>query len=95
MVPIQIILELNQVYPKTLFLVPYYFLFISMTLKDTLNPISSFFADDTMLFSLVKDPEIYANDLNHDLDTIRQWAQRSRKLKSYFLVKYLNPTIHT
>ena len=74
MVLIQIILVLNQVYLKALFLFPYYFLFMSMTLKETLNPISSFFADDTMLFSLVKDPEISVNDLNHDLGTIRQWA---------------------
>ena len=66
-VPIQIILVLNQVYLQALFLVSYYFLFISMTLKETLNQISY----DTMLFSLVKDPEISANDLNHDLDTIR------------------------
>ena len=47
-----------------------------MTLKETLNPKLSFFADDTMLFSLVKDPEISANDLNHDLDAIRQWADQ-------------------
>ena len=26
-----------------------------------------FFADDTMLFSIVKDPTISANDLNRDL----------------------------
>ena len=26
-----------------------------------------------MLFSVVKDPAISADDLNHDLDTIRQW----------------------
>ena len=35
-----------------------------------------FFADDTMLFSIVKDPEISANDLNHDLDVIHQWAHQ-------------------
>ena len=29
-----------------------------------------------MLFSLVIDPEISANDLNHDLDAIRQWADQ-------------------
>ena len=29
-----------------------------------------FFADDTMLFSIVKDPVTSANDLNHDLDMI-------------------------
>ena len=33
-----------------------------------------FFADDTMLFSVVKDPTISANNLNHDLDIIQQWA---------------------
>ena len=33
-----------------------------------------FFADDTMLFATVKDPVITANNLNHDLDTICQWA---------------------
>ena len=32
------------------------------------------FADDTMLFSKVKDPVTSANDLNHDLDMIYQWA---------------------
>ena len=35
-----------------------------------------FFADDTMLFSIVKDPAISANDLNHDLNTIHQWAKQ-------------------
>ena len=32
-----------------------------------------FFADDTMLFSIVKNPELFANDLNHDLGVIHQW----------------------
>ena len=35
-----------------------------------------FFADDTILFSLVKDPEISANDLNHDFGTISQWTNQ-------------------
>ena len=34
------------------------------------------FADDTMLFSIVKDSEISANDLNHYLDVIHQWAHQ-------------------
>ena len=34
------------------------------------------FADDTMLVSIVKDPGISANDLNHDLDVIHQWAHQ-------------------
>ena len=35
-----------------------------------------FFADDTMLFSIVKDPVISANTLNDDLDIIYQWAHQ-------------------
>ena len=35
-----------------------------------------FFADDMMLFSIVKDPVTSANDLNHDLDMIYQWAHQ-------------------
>ena len=35
-----------------------------------------FFADDTMLFSIVKDPVISGDDLNHDLDIIHQWAHQ-------------------
>ena len=34
------------------------------------------FADDTMLFSVVKDLVISADDLNHDLDIIYQWAHQ-------------------
>ena len=33
-----------------------------------------FFTGDTMFFSRVKDPVISADDLNHDLDIICQWA---------------------
>ena len=32
------------------------------------------FADDTMLFSIVNNPAISANELNHDLKVISQWA---------------------
>ena len=34
----------------------------------------NFFADDIMLYSVVKDPSITATDLNHDLDIINKWA---------------------
>ena len=33
-----------------------------------------FFADDAMLFSIVNDPALSANNLNHDLRLIQQWA---------------------
>ena len=32
------------------------------------------FADDTSLFTVVEDPNTAANDFNHDLDSIGQWA---------------------
>ena len=35
-----------------------------------------FFADDTMLFSIVKDSIISVNDLNQDLGKIYQWAHQ-------------------
>ena len=31
------------------------------------------FADDTSLFTVVKDSNTAANDMNHDLDLISQW----------------------
>ena len=42
-----------------------------MSINDLEKNITSniiFFADGTMLFPIVKDPVISANDLNHDLD---------------------------
>ena len=36
--------------------------------------IQIFFADDTMVFSIVNDPIVSADDLNHDLDIIHRWA---------------------
>ena len=33
----------------------------------------NFFADDTLLFSVIKDPQLSASDLNHDLEGISQW----------------------
>ena len=35
-----------------------------------------FFADDTSLYSVVKDPEISARELNHDLLIISHWAKQ-------------------
>ena len=33
-----------------------------------------FFADDTMLYSIVRDPRYSASELNHDLQLISDWA---------------------
>ena len=35
-----------------------------------------FFADDTMLYSVVHDPKKSASDLNHDLEIINRWAHQ-------------------
>ena len=32
-------------------------------------------ADDTSLFTVVEDPNTAANDMNHDLELIKQWAR--------------------
>ena len=48
-----------------------------MIYKEMSNQISNFFADDTMLFSVVHDPNQSAADLNHDLNVINQWATYS------------------
>ena len=45
-------------------------------LERNIKPNIKLLADDTMLFAIVKNPEMSANDLNHDLDVIRQWAHQ-------------------
>ena len=52
---------------------PLLFLIYINDLENYTKSNIKFFADDTMLF-LVKDPVIFADDLNHDLDIICQWA---------------------
>ena len=47
-----------------------------MILKLILNLMLSFFADETMLFSIGKDSIVSANDLNYDLDIIYRWAHQ-------------------
>ena len=76
MVLILIIQVLNQVYLKALCLVLLLFLVYINDLERNIKSNIKLFADDTMLFSRVKNPEISANDLNHDLDIIRQWAHQ-------------------
>ena len=43
---------------------------LEKNIKSNIN----FFADDTMLFSTVKNPVISANDLKHDLKVIHEWG---------------------
>ena len=64
-------------YPQCSVLGPLLFLIYINNLENT-KPNIKFSADDTMLFSIVKYPAISADDLNHDLDIIRQWAYQWR-----------------
>ena len=60
--------------PQISVLGPLLFLVYINDIERNIKSNVKFFADDTMLFSIVKDPKISANDLNHDLDVIHQWA---------------------
>ena len=60
--------------PQGSVLGPLLFLVYINDLKRNIKSNVNFFADVTMLFSMVKSPEIFAYDLNRDLDVIHQWA---------------------
>ena len=62
--------------PQGSVLGPLLFLIYINDLERNIKSNVKFFADDTMLFSTVKNPELSANDLNHDLGVIHQWAHQ-------------------
>ena len=62
--------------PQGSILGPLLFLIYINDLETNIKSNINFFADDTMLFSIVKDPLITANDLNYDLDIINKWAHQ-------------------
>ena len=62
--------------PQGSVLGPLLFLIYINDLERNIKSNIKFFADDTMLFSVVKDPETTANELNHDLEIVRQWAHQ-------------------
>ena len=62
--------------PQGYVLGPLLFLIYINDLERNIKSNIKFFADDTMLFSIVKDPTIAASDLNHDLNIIYQWAHQ-------------------
>ena len=59
--------------PQGSVLGPLLFLIYINDLEKNIRSNVKFFADDTMLFSIVKDPVVSANILNNDLDIIYQW----------------------
>ena len=66
-------------------------------LAHDISSVCKIFADDTSLFSKVKDTRLSFSDLNYDLEKINQWAHQwkmsfipypcSKKQKCYFLAK--------
>ena len=62
--------------PQGSVLGPLLFLIYINDLERNIKSNIKFFADDTMLFSIVKDPVISANVLNSDLAIIYQWAHQ-------------------
>ena len=53
---------------------PLFFLAYINDLTADLKCSVKLFADDTSLFTVVRDPIAAANDMNHDLELIGQWA---------------------
>ena len=58
--------------PQGSVLAPLLFLIYINDLKKNIKSNVIFFAGDTMLFSVVNNPAISANELNHDLKVISQ-----------------------
>ena len=62
--------------PQGSVLGPLLFLIYLNDLENGIKSKIKFFADDTMLFSIVHDPAVSAAELNHDLNVINNWAKQ-------------------
>ena len=64
--------------PQGSILEPLFFLVYINDIAVGLKCNVKLFADDTSLFTVVEDSDTAANDMNHDLDSISQWAHTWR-----------------
>ena len=62
--------------PQGSVLGPFLFLIYINGLEDGVKSNVKFFADDTSLFSIVEDPKVSFEMLQHDLDSITEWVHR-------------------
>ena len=60
--------------PQESVLGPLLFLIYINDLEANIKSKIKFFADDTMIFSVVHDPVLSASELNHDLEITSKWA---------------------
>ena len=65
---------INSGVPQGSVLGPLLFLVYTNDLENGIRSSIKFFADDTCLFSIVKDPMTSADELNQDLQLISRWA---------------------
>ena len=73
---LQIFFPIESGVPQGSVLEPLLFLIDINYLEINIKSKVKFFADDTMIFSIVQDPLISAFDLNHDLQIISKWAHQ-------------------
>ena len=69
-------LSIESGVPQASVLGPLLFLIYINDLEKNIKSNIKFFADDTMLFSVVRDPSVSATELDHDLDLICRWAHK-------------------